>query len=268
MKIVKAFGLLAAALLIGNAASAQFARTPGYTGSSYKNKDDKNKGAFFQRLSIGYGLHFTYNALTTTYQYSNSLQTTYLTGMKSTGSTYLYLGSFFNVAKVASKSSVAIDVAVSYTGFKFKQDSVTVQSYNKDSLRFYNMRFAEQFPVSIIAIPISIDFRTGGEATLSRENRTSFAIGAGLAPSFVNAETNDGSKMKVMPFMKVEAGFFAGMEFKLRAMAFLGEANYLDNKLAGTSDVVGVTSRKSEGPMGVNVALAIMPFSTKWARAF
>ena len=268
MKITKAFSLLIAVLFLGNAAFAQFAHTPGFTSNPNKVKGDKVQGAVLKRLSIGYGLHFTYNALTTTYQYSNSLQTTFLTGMKSTKSSNLFISTFFNIARITPKSAVTLDLGFSYTGFTFKQDSVTLQSYNLDSGRFYNVRFAEEFPVSIMSLPIGVDFRTGGEATLSKENRTSFALGAGIAPSYVTAETKDGGHIRVIPFVKAEAGFFLGMEFKLRAMAFLGEANYIDNKLDGTADVVGVTSRKSEGPVGVSVSLAVMPFSVKWANPF
>jgi hypothetical protein len=268
MKLTKALSLLVAALLLGNAAFAQFARTPGFTGARNKSKGDRVQGAVLKRFSIGYGLHFTYNALSTTYQYSNALQTTFLTGMRSTKSSNIFIGTFFPVAKVSPKSAVTLDLAFTYTGFTFKQDSITIQSYNKDSSRFYKAGFAEEFPVSIMALPISIDFRTGGEATLSKENRTSFAIGAGVAPSYVTVETNDGGNIKVIPFIKAEAGFFAGMEFKLRAMVYLGDAKYIDNKLANQADVVGVTARKSEGPMGVNVSLGIMPFSVKWAKPF
>jgi hypothetical protein len=268
MRINKAFGLVILALFVCSTAFAQINRQAGFQTDFSRSKKNKTKGAIFKRLSVGYGQHFAYNTVNTTYQYSNTLDTNFNVGVRAKKSMSGYINTYIKVANVSPRSVISLDLGFTYTGFTFQHDSMTLFTYNKDSLRYERSDYREEYPVTIMSVPISVDFRTGGEATLSKEHRTSFAGGIGVAPSFVTVETNEESQVKMIPFIKAEAGFFLGIEFKLRGMMYLGQANYLDNKVADGAGVVGTTARKSSGGYGGTISLAIMPFSMKWDKPF
>lgn len=226
---------------------------------SKKSKSKGKHSTFLQRLTIGYGQHFVYNTLDVQYRTNDVVDTSFKATLKSTAPMVGFLNFNFPLAKVSRKSAFTLDIGFSYTAFTLKYDSVMI---NRDSLAL-----TEEFPVSIMALPISFDFKTGGEATLSKENRLLFTAGIGVAPAYVMADINPEAKIKAMPFVKIEAGFFAGLAFKLRGLAYIGNARYIDDEGA-QSKVPGITSRVSGGGFGYTISLGVMPFSYKWKPAF
>ena len=253
--------VLAILILFAGTADAQMNRAGGMFGDySKKSKTKGKKGGstLFQRLTIGYGQHFAYNTMDIEYRQDGVRDTSFNVALNSTAPMVGFLNFTFPLAKVSKKSAFTLDIGFSYTAFTLRYDSTTVLD---------SMIVTEDLPVSIMSLPISFDFKTGGEATLSKENRLLFTAGIGVAPSYVMADINPEASIRALPFIKLEAGFFLGMAFKLRGMAYLGNARYINDEGAKAT-VPGITSRVSNGGYGYTISLGIMPFSYKWKPVF
>jgi hypothetical protein len=252
--------VLTVVLLAIGTADAQVARTASMFGDySKKNKAKKGrKSTLLQRLTLGYGQHFVYNTVDINYRSSSVSDTTFSTGITSTSPMSGFLSFTFPLARISERSAFTLDVGATYTAFNLQYDTVKMSD---------GIVLTEQMPVSIISLPISFDFKTGGEATLDKANRLLFTGGIGIAPSYVMADNNPEASIKALPFVKLEAGFFLGLAFKLRGMAYIGNTNYIDDQ--GTKAVVpGIVSRKTSGGYGYSISLGIMPFSYKWKPVF
>jgi hypothetical protein len=67
------------------------------------------------------------------------------------------------------------------------------------------------------------------------------------------------------PFLKVEAGFLAGMVFKVRGMLYLGQGKYVNDKEIASGPWL---TRRSSGPLGGSIGIAIVPFAFGWEKPF
>jgi hypothetical protein len=251
--------VLAIILLFAGTSNAQM-RAGGMFGDYSKKSKSKNKkhSTLLQRLTIGYGQHYVSNTLDVNYRADAVNDSSFKVALTSTAPMVGFFNFTFPLAKVSDKSAFTLDIGFSYTAFTLKYDSVIVHDGKVQT---------EELPVSIMSLPISFDFKTGGEATLSKENRLLFTGGIGIAPSYIMADINPEAAIKAMPFVKLEAGFFLGIAFKLRGLAYFGNAHYIDDD--GMKAVVpGVTSRVSSGSYGYTISLGIMPFSYKWKPVF
>lgn len=120
-------------------------------------------------------------------------------------------------------------------------------------------------------IPVSVDYRYGGDAVLDKEKRFMFASGVGITGEMSIAgygSTGNGT-FKALPFVKVEFGFFAGIAFKLRAMAFMGKYNYFkdytdDRFVTKNVTTYDHTDATAYGGAPFLLSLAIMPYSFHW----
>jgi hypothetical protein len=92
-----------------------------------------------------------------------------------------------------------------------------------------------------------------------------FAIGGGVlfggASSYL--ATQKQAPVTAIPFVKIEAGYFAGIAFKLRGVAYFGDANFVDRP---TGKIFGddVLTTKTHSGYGYQLSLIIMPFAYGW----
>jgi len=252
--------VLSILLLFAASADAQMTRAGGMFGDYSKKSKSKNKkqSTLLQRLTVGYGQHTVYNTLDVQYRRDGVTDTGFTVALKSTSPMVGFINFNFPLAKLSKKSAFTLDVGFSYTAFTLKYDTAVVRD---------SMILTEEFPVSVMSLPISFDFKTGGEATLSKENKLLFTAGIGIAPSYVMTDINPEASIRALPFVKLEAGFFLGIAFKLRGMAYFGNAKYINDEGA-KAQVPGITSRVSNGGYGYTISLGIMPFSYKWKPVF
>jgi hypothetical protein len=243
------FYALACIMLYAASASAQLPWTNGQRNTEQKNPI---KGKLYKRLSLGYGMHFVNNTLDVTYS-ENSTTAKRTLNIKGEESMAVFLSTFFELGRISDNSAIALDLGVAANMFTFRHDTLITKAGPVQ----------QDIPITFLAVPISIDFKTGGEVTLNKEQRTVFSGGIGIAPSMI--QNDIGSRIGAAPFVKLEAGFLAGMVFKVRGMLYMGQARYINDEALTSGPY---TSRKSSGPFGASVGIVIVPFAFGWEKPY
>src|ERR1044071_295305 len=146
-----------AAVLLFCTASVS-AQMPYFTGQRVDKENNKVKGGFYKRLSLGYGMHFVRNSLDVTYRENSVLQNRTL-NLKAEESMVVFLSTFFPLGYISEKSAIALDIGATAAMFTFRHDT----------LRTLNGLAQQDIPITLIGLPISVDFKTGGEVTLNKE---------------------------------------------------------------------------------------------------
>src|SRR5690606_25816261 len=118
-------------------------------------------------------------------------------------------------------------------------------------LSYKDLKVAETLPFMMASLPISFNYKFGGDASLSRDNRTLLSAGAGIATSYITIDDNTNAEalIKAVPFVKGEVGFVWGVGFKLRATAFLGNYDLINYQSPEASTAVGMISRQYSGQL-------------------
>ncbi len=273
MRILAAWCLLATLLLSNTSADAQF-----ITSLSRYHKNDtkanKTKLALHKRIYLGYGQQWMNNPYTFRYRdtmYTSEqnfidriggqeIDTTIQTSARLTKALNGYLGVSVPISMVSAKSMVCLDIEANVLMGELTYDTVTVP------LGYKLMPIAEPMPFMMVSGPISVNFKYGGDATLSKDNRTMLSAGAGIAASYITVDDGLGAEAVIagVPFVKAEIGFFAGLAFKLRGTAYMGRFEMLNSEAEQVSRATGIISGKYEGNFGYNLSLIVMPLSFTW----
>ncbi|MCD6063983.1 MAG: hypothetical protein K0R82_1894 [Flavipsychrobacter sp.] len=259
------------------AASAQY----GY--SHYGTYSAENGIEIFkthQRASVGYCLNFA--SATLTQHYRNQIDPPYVeyfgpqvdsteTRTLNTDVNYSWGavgGMYLPLAKLSSKSILAlnIDVAINFMQFNVGETILSKK-----------LGLTEKIVGMNAGVPISIDFKSGGDAVLSKQYRSMFTFGIGANPCMYMMDygpfvSSDESPFKMIPFVKAEVGIFAGIAFKLRGTAYLGTANYFDATEQNSTEMGPEGERPFDESSvrlvgknyGYSLALLVMPFSWNW----
>jgi hypothetical protein len=174
----------------------------------------------------------------------------------------LTIGAGIHLARLGDKSALGLNINMQYT--------FTKVVINSDAFKIQDViPFSEDRDYNMSSIPISLDYKTGAEAISDRYLKSSFAFGAGIAPRFVAYGLMGGqATTSVSPFLKMEAGYFVGLSFKIRMLYYVGKQTWDKGYL--NQPVV------SNGPMGSDgyfnlsssgeflVSLIVMPYSRAW----
>lgn len=264
---IRLSALALVALLFAHKADAQLYRlgkSPNYN----VRKQEKGKYPFGQRIQLGYGIHMMNNKANFEYRTVGNVFYTSVTSMKATKTMAVSLDVYFPVSHFSPRSCFAINAGFNYIANTLTHDTVVLGP---------TMNFQQDLKTSVIGIPISLDFKTGGDAAQSKRYATMFTVGAGIQPMYISSDgfKSEGSKSinqdtKVLSFVKAEAGFRAGLAFKLRAMAYIGQLTLVDKqetiKIEGTESILGYRRTTSSGPLGYTLQLIIMPGAIGWKR--
>jgi hypothetical protein len=234
------------------AATSASAQMPYVTGQRIEKNDNRVHGGWYKRLSLGYGMHFVHNTLDVTYRENSELQRKTL-NIKGEESMAVFLSTFFPLGYISERSAIALDVGATASMFTFRHDTLITR----------NGPAQADIPIMLAGLPISIDFKTGGEVTLNKEQRHVFSGGVGVAPAMIQNDVD--MRIGAAPFIKLEAGFLAGMVFKVRGMLYLGQGRYINDKDLTSGPWL---TRKSNGPFGASVGLVIVPFAFGWDKPF
>jgi|GEM_PF-2962785 len=124
-----------------------------------------------------------------------------------------------------------------------------------------------------MGVPVSLDLKLGAEARPSFNHKWSAGFGVGVSPIIAFTDWNrieknvlknaDKVTADYMPFIKFEYGQRVGVLMKLRLFLYFGGPEYLDEGSTYGSDF-GLTSYTLTGKTGINLSLAVYPFSYTW----
>ncbi len=174
----------------------------------------------------------------------------------------LLVGTGIHLAKLNEDKSLALNLGVTML---FSRTSISNSELNIKN----GTDFKEEIDLLRSGIPISIDYKSGAEAASDKYLKSMFAMGAGIAPKFVSEGFFGGYAIpSLSPFIKVEAGYFLGVAFKIRAMYYFGEQVWYDSYfLDRISDdelpMYGATYKLyTKGEF--QLSLIIMPYSGSW----
>ncbi|MBS1688973.1 MAG: hypothetical protein JSS96_09630 [Bacteroidetes bacterium] len=235
--------------------------------AKYKSmKENGQSVKSYQRYDIGFSFAFAsadYKDHYTTVDMNGDLFDTTLRRKLVAKPVYgLSFSTYFPVAGMGENSILAIAVGVRGNVYKWNTGNVVLgpnYTYNYDYLTMD------------MGVPISVDMKWGCDAMLDKSTRTCFTIGIGGQPTYLMTGTptginTDGSVslagsnvFKVQPFIKAEAGFFAGICFKVRAMYNFANIKYLD--MSGDNEQISL-----QGTSNFNLSIVLMPFSWDWGK--
>lgn len=172
------------------------------------------------------------------------------------------VGAGIHLTRLGERSALGLNINMQYT--------LTRLTLSSDAFKIKDViPFNEELDYSMSSIPISLDYKTGAEAVSDRYLRSSFAFGAGIAPRFVAVSHLGGeAAASVSPFLKVEAGYFVGLGFKLRMLYFVGkqtwDKGYLDSPVAPNAQIGYGGSYILSSTGEFLVSLIVMPYSRAW----
>ena len=281
MRNKAAWCLLAVFLLSYLPSEAQFITNL----NRYRNhdrKDNKMKMQLHKRMYLGvYGQHFMSNPITmrfrdTTYPDVQSsidkvnkglIDTTVQTTAKLSKSITAYLGVSVPLAMLNEKSMLCLDIEGNLLMGELTYDTVSIPLiYKQEHLQ-------ENMPFMMMSLPISFNYKFGGDASLSKDNKTMLSAGAGIATSYTTiTEIAQGYTadpiISAVPFVKAEVGFMLGVAIKIRGTAYMGNYNLIDYKAADLGNAAGILTKEYSGQLGYNLSVMIMPLSFNWDRKY
>lgn len=228
---------------------------------------------FIKRYELGFSYSMAFA------NYTNSVATTtgdgqtFVTNMDmKVRSSFGYggiMGTYIPITRVG-KSVMAIGVDLNYNMFVWNYNIPQYQSNTTDvngnitGVVFGNdVMDMPMTGVSMqVALPVSLDFKFGAEASLLRGTRWTGTIGAGAYPA-VSATAdygNAGFGFGVVPFAKAEVGVLGGIYWKLRVQYAAGNMPFYTKK---NNILQGPDANNSEliGKGIASVSLVLMPFS-------
>jgi hypothetical protein len=216
---------------------------------------------FAQRMSIGVGKYFITGKADLHYQgYTDSfsVDTFFRSNLRSNPGFVFHAGSYFPIAIISDHSMLVLQTEIFTCWGTLVYDSVVFSNAGDT--------FMKPFQYYRIGVPISLEYRFGGDVTLNKNHKAFFTIGGGICPSYVNSNNFDTIRpLKLAPFLKAEAGFFPGIAVKLRATIFFGNYYYKSfenwDVMFRGSDYLRSSFKASTG-YGLSVIL--MPFSVNW----
>lgn len=224
-------------------------------------------GRLWKRLYGGIGKFYipaemTFKYVAIDYRDNTTIDTTFKKHTRSRESWTAHLGTFVPISMVSDNSMIALNV-------EFVGRSVSL-AY--DSLLFLGeTKFMNPLETYMVGMPISIEYRQGGEVSLDRKDKMIFAFGGGIVPCIVNSDDYNRVKpYKFTPFIKAEIGFVAGMAFKLRGTYYLGKSKYPNSSFFNTNDIGAYDELhiSTEGTNGYSFSLIISPFAWAWDAGF
>lgn len=211
------------------------------------------------RISLGIGRHIVTGTTTLNYKGPdtnwNQIDTTIKKRIKSKHSYAIHAGTFLPLALFGNQSMIVFNMEVygSYTSLNY--DTV----YFHPKLKYRNPR-----SLITMGVPLSIDFKNGGEVSLSKKQSSLLTVGGGVMIGVYGehvSKMNPFYELHTIPFIKAELGFFAGLAFKFRGTAYLGRVEYFNDATTYRDNTIHMLTNTN---YGFNLSLLVMPFSFDW----
>ncbi len=172
-------------------------------------------------------------------------------------------GSYVLLGSLGESSALAFDWGITAVFSASSTGDVTMPSGNVYAYSFNYLQFA---------VPLLLSYKWGGEAVYDKSQPFSFTAGAGLYPAFVTTTLGSSGNTKGLfaPVLKAEIGFFAGLQWKIKAnyIAYTSGEVYkarVDDPGMEGAPQGSVYTVASSAPF--NIGIAIMPFSIDWEKS-
>ncbi len=175
-----------------------------------------------------------------------------------------YIGVSVPVALIGEKSMISLDIEANLLMGELSYDSLAIKKVIADGIDTF---YQENMPFMMLSGPVSVNYKWGGDASLSKDHKAMLAVGAGVAASYITVDPLSGKQdaiIKAIPFVKAEIGFFLGVAWKIRGTAYLGQYDLIDIKSENLSSAAGVIEKRYSGPLGYNISLMAYPLSFLW----
>jgi|GEM_PF-1245587 len=235
--------------------------------AKYKRlKDNGQNVKSWQRYDIGYS--FVFGSAHYTDHYiavdgnGDLFDTTFRKTLVAKPIYGLMFNTYFPLASMGDNGVLAIGLGIRANLYKWNTGDVSLGS---------NYTYNYDYLTMDMGVPISIDMKWGCDAMLDKSTRTCFTIGVGGQPTYfatgvpsgINADGSvalaGSNVVKITPFVKAEAGFFAGICFKVRAIYNFANIKYLD--MTGDNEQISL-----KGTSNFNLSIVLMPFSWDWGK--
>lgn len=214
----------------------------------------------YQRIYLGGGKHFIFGTADLHYKgydtSGNAIDTNLSVRIRSKQSYLIHAGTYFPFVLLSDNSALAFNFEVLGSFSYLTLDSV-----------FFHPKalYKKSEPIIMLGIPVSLDFKTDGDVSLSKVRKTMFTIGGGFLIGGTNRYFTSSAQVPIspIPFTKLEAGYFAGLAIKLHAKIYFGDGKFIDRP---TGNIFGNDElyTKTHSGFGYNISLVLMPFSYGW----
>jgi len=169
----------------------------------------------------------------------------------------VHIGNYIPMALISDNSMLVLNIELTAASMKLTYDSVVITAKRNFHVSYETYR---------AGMPISIEYRLGGDVLLHKKQKMLFGIGGGICPQIIKSDDYDKqSPLLFTPFAKAELGAMVGLAFKFRVVYYWGTFHY------GTTEEYGIMDTpnnyaKSEfnGGAGITASLIILPFSFTW----
>lgn len=166
---------------------------------------------------------------------------------------------YYPLFELTEKSIIAFNVGALANVLTFDIGRV-----NTSETANYNYSFSSLQ----IGIPLCIDYKSGGEAIYDKAEKVSFTAGFGISPTFYGSNFGPSSvtKFGVRPYVHAEIGFFAAIEWKVRASCLMNSTQFFraDNDSPGLAGMPYNSQFTMSSKPVFNIGFALMPFSWDW----
>jgi hypothetical protein len=167
---------------------------------------------------------------------------------------------YYPLFSVGDKSIVAFDFGIA--GYLLHYDLGEIR-LSPDKVYDYSLQSMQ------IGVPLCLDYKIGGEAIYDKSEKVTFTAGAGLCPVvYLTDLGTDISNIKggFRPYVHAELGFFAFIEWKIKAYCMGGTANILNlnNENSGMEGMPENSNIKLKSAPVFSIGISFMPFSRDW----
>ncbi|WP_222165796.1 hypothetical protein [Edaphocola aurantiacus] len=183
-----------------------------------------------------------------------------------------FAGTYIPMARLGGHTLLALGIDYAYNAYMWDykvpefSGFTTDENGNVNGVTYSDPMFGFSAVSVQMALPVSLDLKFGGEATLEKYSRWTGTFGAGVHPS-LNMTVDYGSGgfgTGITPFIKGEVGLKAGIVFKLRAQYAFGNIPFYE-KGNNLFNIPGLQSNSQlTGKNAFTLSLVIMPFSFNW----
>jgi|ERR1043165_5439630 hypothetical protein len=248
MIAVRSF-LLSCAMLVSGVASAQWYPVP---------RGPKN-------MEVGYSYciasaDFKYRANSFNENTGILTDTGFTNHITSTSGFGGLVGYYWPVAKLGLKSRLAIDLSYMYNAYLWDGNTFSYSANSQTGTESVGSGTVE------MGLPIGAEYKYGCDALFDKSERLCYSFGAGVYPSMdATVYRGDGGfSFHARPYVKAEAGFFAGICFKLRLTYVMGDIDYISYGHDNPGNIEH-TSFTAKGT--TMLSLVLMPMSWKFGRS-
>lgn len=174
-------------------------------------------------------------------------------------------GTYIPLAEMGTRGTLALAIDFVYNSYKWNYDLL-----NNNGRLIVDSKPPVTGNTTQIGVPLSLDYKFGGDARLDKSRRICATVGFGGSALQTTTEYGgDGNTtLQVYPHVKGEFGIFAGMCIKFRALYTFGNFQYVNDRGPAADAQTGYfnSTVSLSGKSSLALSIIIMPFSPSWEK--